>query len=149
MFLQPDWIALLRELNAADARYLVVGAGALAFHGLPRATRDFDIWVDPDTNNAVRVYQALARFGAPLDSLSVSDLQSDDLIFQIGVEPLRIDVITDISGIRFEEAWPNRVFAEVETVRIPILSREDLIRNKRATGREKDALDVKALLEER
>jgi hypothetical protein len=95
---------LLRELNAAGADYLVVGANALNFHARPRATVDFDVWVDRDPKNAIRVYGALAAFGAPLGALSVADLTSDDLIFQIGVAPIRIDVMTDVSGLTFRDA---------------------------------------------
>jgi hypothetical protein len=94
MELQTDWIALLREFNAAGVEYLVVGAAAIAYHAQPRATRDFDVWVRPSPENASRAYRALATFGAPMDQITVADFEHDDTVWQIGIAPLRIDVIT-------------------------------------------------------
>lgn len=142
MELQRDWIDLLSSLNDASAKYLVVGAAAVALHAEPRATRDFSVWVEPSTENAQRVYRALALFGAPMERLSVDDFCSDDLIVQIGLEPLRIDVITSIDGVSFDEAWPRRVNVALDTLTVPFLSRRDLIANKQASGRPKDLLDL-------
>ena len=145
MDLQPDWIAVLREFNAAGVEYLVVGATAVAYHGYPRASRDFDVWVRPTSENAPRVYRALAKFGAPMDQVTIADFEHDDTIWQIGVEPLRVDVITGIEGVTFDEAWPRRMFAKVEGLDVPVISREDLIRNKRTVARHKDLADLELL----
>jgi hypothetical protein len=140
-----DWTALLRELNAVDARYLVVGAHAVILYTRPRGTIDFDVWVARDLENAKRVYRALANFGAPLDELSVEDLLTDDLVFQIGREPNRIDIITDIDGVDFEDAWLKRAIGDYGEARALFISKEHLIENKRAAGREKDLIDLRAL----
>lgn len=145
MQLHSDWIALLRELNAAGAKYLVIGAAAVSYHGHPRGTMDFDVWVDPTPENARRVYRALASFGAPMEQVTLADFEHDDTVWMIGVIPLRIDVLTGIEGVAFEEAWERRASAHVLDMEVPVISKEDLIRNKRAAGREKDLLDLKAL----
>lgn len=132
MQLRSDWIDLLRALNAAGVRYLIVGAAALSHHGYPRGTVDFDIWVDPEQNNAERVYEALTRFGAPMDQVTVEDFKRDDTRWIIGTEPLRIDVFTWIDGVRFDEAWPQRSLLKLGELEVPVLSKVDLIRNKRA-----------------
>ena len=143
--MNPDFRDLLAEFNARGVEFLVVGAYALAAHGLVRATKDLDIWVRPDAANAERVLAALVAFGAPLHDLTVDDLAQPGLIFQIGVEPIRIDVITRIDGVSFEEAWPDRVEAHFADQVASVLSRGHLIQNKRAAGREQDLLDVKWL----
>jgi hypothetical protein len=140
-----DFLDMLSALSDAGAEYLVVGAHAVAVHGSPRATGDLDLWIKPSPENADRVWRALAQFGAPLGDLTREDLTSPDVVFQIGVQPLRIDILTSITGVIFEEAWPRRTLVEVESRSIPFLSRADLIRNKRATGRPKDAFDVESL----
>jgi len=145
MKLTSDFSDLLRALNDAGARYLVVGAHALAYHCRPRATADLDVWVDSTRENAPRVYRALAKFGAPLERLTINDLLSEDLIFQIGLAPLRIDIITGIDGVKFSDAWRRRVEDSIDGVRIRIIGRKDLIRNKRAAGRLKDLADVASL----
>jgi hypothetical protein len=141
----PDFLDLLRSLSDAEARYLVVGAYAVSFHAEPRATGDLDIWVDPTPENARRVHAALAAFGAPLQDLSVDDLADPHVVFQMGVAPRRIDILTAITGVDFVEAWPERVEASYGDVRFPILGRDELIRNKRALGRPKDLLDIELL----
>ncbi len=140
-----DFIDLLRELSGAEARFLVVGAYAVSFHSEPRATGDLDIWVEATADNAPRVYAALRRFGAPLQDLSIEDLTSPNVVFQIGVPPRRIDILTSITGVAFEDGWRGRVQATVEGVHFAILGREALITNKRALGRPKDLADVEAL----
>lgn len=145
MNLNSDWIELLHELNAAAVRYLVVGAHAVMLYSRPRGTVDFDIWVARDAENAKKVYEALLCFRAPLDKLSIDDLQTDDLIFQFGREPNRIDIITDIEGVAFEDAWSRRVSATYGTEHAWFISKQDLLVNKRAVGRDKDFLDLKAL----
>lgn len=143
--MNSDYRDMLSELCAAGAEFLVVGAYALAAHGLPRATGDFDIWVRPDPTNAPRVFQALARFGAPLFGLSAADLAVPGIVLQIGVVPSRIDIITRISGVDFAEAWEGRVRADLHGVTVPVIGRSELIRNKRAAGRPKDLVDVAVL----
>ena len=143
--MNQDFRDLLAEFNAYGVEYIVVGGHALAAHGFVRATKDFDVWVRPSADNAPRVLAALASFGAPLHDLSEADLASPGTVFQIGVPPIRIDVITAIDGVAFDEAWPGRLSAPFADQVAPVLSREDLIRNKRAAGRPRDLLDAKWL----
>ena len=103
--LNPDFAEMLRALSAEGVEYLLVGAYAMAAHGVPRATGDIDIWVRPSPENANRVLRALARFGAPLSDLTATDLQRDGTVFQLGVPPRRIDLLTSIDGVTFEDAW--------------------------------------------
>lgn len=107
--MSPDFSELLRDFNAEKVEYLVVGAHALAAYGHVRATKDLDVWVRPTSNNAERVLNALAIFGAPVGSLSAHDLTQAGTVFQIGMPPLRLDIITTIDGVDFAEAWPDRV----------------------------------------
>ncbi len=141
----PDFRDLFAALNAVDAKYLVVGAMAVAAHGHVRATKDLDVWVRATPENAERVYRALASFGAPLQDLTVDDLASPNLIFQIGVAPVRVDIITSIDGVEFEEAWPERLASEYADETVQVLSRHHLIQNKKASGRLQDLADVEAL----
>lgn len=145
-----DFHDVLAELVRADARFLVVGAHALSVHGVPRATVDLDVWIDRTPENARRVWEALARFGAPLDDLTVTvrDLERPDVVVQFGLPPFRIDVLTSVSGITFDEAWPGRVEGRFGDVPVPFLGRAALIRNKRASGRRKDLGDLESLGEE-
>lgn len=141
----PDFRDLLAELNAHGVEYLVVGAHALASYGLIRATKDLDVWVRPSPANALRVLAALRAFGAPLHDLTADDLSRPGLIFQIGVAPIRIDVITAIDGVTFEEAWPERREARFGDQPAAVLSRRHLILNKRTAGRDQDLVDVRWL----
>lgn len=145
-----DFRDVLTELNKSGAQFLVVGAHALSVYGVPRATVDLDIWIRADAENAGRVYAALAAFGAPLEALGVSrtDFQTPDVVTQFGLPPLRIDLMTSVSGLRFDDAWPSRFEAEIEGVRVPILDRDSFIRNKRASGRKKDLADLELLGED-
>jgi hypothetical protein len=143
--MNPDFRDLLAAFNARGVEFLVVGAHALAAHGLVRATKDLDVWARPEPGNAERVLAALTDFGAPLRDLTVADLARPGLIFQIGVEPLRIDVITAIDGVEFGEAWAERMPARFADQDAPVLCRKHLIINKRASGRDQDLLDVKWL----
>jgi hypothetical protein len=142
-----DFRDLLTELLAADARFLVVGAHAMAVHGVPRATGDLDVWVSPAPSNAERVWAALRRFGAPVEQLGVGveDFQTPGMVVQIGQPPRRIDLLTDVSGLDFEDAWSNRTMHSIGPCEVPFLGREDLIRNKRASGRPKDIADLEVL----
>lgn len=143
--MNPDFVEMLSELSAAGAEFLVVGAHALASHGLPRATGDLDIWVRADDENAPRVLEALRRFGAPLFDLSLEDLSRPGTVFQIGTAPARIDILTGLSGLSFEEAWPRRTAVRIGELSVGVIGREDLIRNKRATGRPQDLVDADRL----
>jgi hypothetical protein len=145
MSLNPDFRDLFAALNAAQARYLLVGGYALAFHGRPRFTKDLDIWVEPSHENAAKVFSALESFGAPLEKLSVQDLSRRGLIFQIGIAPNRIDVLTSIDGVDFESAWAVREETRYGPTPVPVLSRQHLLANKRATGRPQDLLDAEEL----
>lgn len=138
---------MLAALSAAGAEYLVVGAHALAAHGAPRATGDLDLWVRPTPENARRVWNALEAFGAPLHELTLDDLSSPDVVFQIGLVPQRIDILTSITGVSFDEAEKNRFLVNIEGLDVPVLGRTELIRNKRAVGRARDMADIEDLSE--
>jgi len=140
-----DFRDLLAEFNAQGVEYLVVGAYALAAHGHVRATKDLDVWVRPEAENARRVLKALRAFGAPLHDLTEEDLTTPGLIFQIGVPPVRIDVLTAIDGVEFAEAWPARMLTKFMDQPVAVLSKEHMIKNKRATGRTQDLADVERL----
>ncbi|MFT7622099.1 MAG: hypothetical protein ACI9WU_001266 [Myxococcota bacterium] len=140
-----DFAEMLSALSDAGADFLVVGAHAVAAHGHPRATGNLDIWVRPTADNAERVMRALAEFGAPLFDLSVEDLATPSVVFQMGLPPCRIDILTTISGVDFEPAWSRRVQHTVSGLILPFIGRADLITNKRASGRPKDLGDLAAL----
>ena len=140
--LNQDFREMLSGLSAQQAEFLLVGAYALAGHGLPRATGDIDIWIRPTPDNAARVWRALAAFGAPLESLTIEDLTTPGVFFQMGVPPRRIDILTAIDGVEFDEAWSTRLDCVIDGIRLPVLGREALIRNKRASGRPKDLADL-------
>ena len=140
-----DFADLFAALNAARADYLLVGAHALAVHGVIRGTKDLNVWVRPSADNAPRVYRAIASFGAPLAGVTVDDFSKPGIVFQIGVPPVRIDLTTVIDGVAFEDAWGARVSTMFEGQPIAVLSREHLIANKRATGRPQDLVDVERL----
>jgi hypothetical protein len=146
--MSDDWDELLLALLDAGARYLVVGAHAMAVHGVPRGTQDLDVWVAPEPENARRVWRALAAFGAPLDALALTmdDLQRPDTVIQLGLPPRRIDLLTTISGVAdFGAAWAGRAEHPVRGRAVPFLGRAELVRNKRAAGRRKDLGDLEAL----
>jgi hypothetical protein len=144
--LNPDFLDLLRALSVADVRFLVVGAYALGVHGRPRATKDLDIWVEAGDENAPRVICALRAFGAPLMGLSEEDLRLPGVGLQIGVEPGRIDILTAISGVGFEEAWPCRFETTFGgEVRCSVIGLDHFLKNKRAAGRPQDLADVDAI----
>jgi len=140
-----DFRDLLAEFNARRVEFLLVGAHALAAHGHVRATQDLDLWVRPSTENAKRVIEALCAFGAPLHDLTEHDLSTPGVVFQIGVEPIRIDVLTAIDGVGFDEAWADRLMLKFADQEVCVLSKEHLIKNKLAAGRTQDLADVEAL----
>lgn len=127
---------------------MVVGAYALASYVEPRSTGDIDIWIRPDPSNAVRVWNALASFGAPISNISVDQIAKPGFGYQIGVAPVRIDILTEIDGVTFEEAWNERKLLNFEGVTVPVISRRHLLLNKKAAGRPKDLADVASLEED-
>jgi len=143
--MNQDFVDLLQAFVDAEVRFLVVGAYALAIHGRPRATGDLDIWVEPSRNNAARVIRALAAFGAPLDQINESDFASPGVTYQMGVAPGRIDILTDLTGLTFQEAWPGRLARPFGDVTVDVIGLAEFIRNKRATGRAKDLGDIQGL----
>jgi len=142
-----DFRDLLDALLRTGARFLVVGAHAMAVHGVPRATGDLDVWIEPTPANGDLVWRALVAFGAPVGTLGIAraDLETPGLVVQIGLPPRRIDLMTTLSGLDFEAAWERRVTHRVGARDIPFLGREDLVRNKRASGRPKDLADLAVL----
>ena len=149
--MNKDFRDILALLKAEGAAFLIVGAHALAVHGYLRATGDLDLWVRPDPENAQRVWRALLRFGAPVGALNLSqaDLEKPGVVFQIGLPPRRIDILTEISGVEFDEAWTTQVIQVIDELEVPFLGREALVRNKRESGRDKDLADLRALLKKK
>ena len=147
--LNKDYKEMLQFLLEEKVEFILVGAYALGAHGYPRATGDMDIWVKADENNSKKTYSALARFGAPLDQIQLNDFAVEGVIFQIGVAPRRIDIITRIDGVTYDEANDDKIIVEVEGLLLPVLSLDNLIKNKLATGREKDELDAKYLMKKK
>lgn len=140
-----DFVDLIRTFNEHQVDYLIVGAHALAAHGHVRATKDLDVWVRPDPENAKRVFTALAVFGAPLDQVSIDDFSQRGTIFQIGVDPLRIDIITSVSGLEFADAVSDCVATHFGGLPTHVLSKRALITNKTASGRKQDLADLERL----
>lgn len=143
--LNEDYRDMLHALVDEKAEFLLVGGYALAAHGYLRATMDMDIWVRPTPQNAEAVMRALRRFGAPLHNLTKADLETEGTVFQIGIAPRRIDIITSASGLRFEEAYARSMAVTVDGLDVHVPSIDDLIRNKRATGRTQDLADAETL----
>ena len=145
MLLNPEFRDMLCALHAERAEFLIVGSYAVAAYAPARATEDIDIWVRSSTQNSNRVMRALLRFGAPTEHLSPADFQAEDRIFQMGAPPWRIDFMTFIEGVTFDEAWAERHEYTIDGVVLPVLSRRHLLHNKRLAGRKKDLADIDAL----
>jgi hypothetical protein len=143
--MNPDFVDLLRAFVAADVRFLIVRAYALALHGRPRATGDLGVWVEANPDNAARVMQALASFGAPLSDVSADDFSRPGVTYQIGVAPGRIDILTELTELSFAEAWPGRMRRPFGEIEVDFIGRADFIHNKRATGRAKDLGDIEGM----
>ena len=148
MEVQPDFRELLALFNAHSVEYLIVGAYALAAHGSPRFTGDLDVYVRPTTENAGKVLAALADFGFGSMNLSARDFQAPDRVVQLGVPPVRIDLLTSISGVSWDAAWEGRLSGVLGDVPVNYIGRAQYLANKRAAGRKKDLADVEALGEE-
>lgn len=142
----PDFLDLLEALLAVNARFLVVGGYAVGIHGHPRATKDLDVWVEASDQNAPKVIAALRNFGAPLHGLTEEELRTPGVGLQLGVPPGRIDILTQISGVDFEQAWPHRIEASFfDRLTCPVIGRGELLKNKRTSARAQDLADVEAL----
>ncbi|MFM9120486.1 MAG: DUF6036 family nucleotidyltransferase [Acidimicrobiaceae bacterium] len=148
MKLDKDFNEFVELFVAKDVRFLVVGGYALAAHGYPRATDDFDAWVWANSVNAEKIVECLTEFGFGKLNLSADDFTTLDRVVQLGYPPYRIDIITSISGVEFDSAWANRLVIDVDGLQVPFIGRDDLLTNKRATGRPKDLLDVEYLTRE-
>ncbi len=140
-----DFAEMLKALADEGVDFLVVGAYAVAGHGIPRATGDIDLWVRPTPENAARLWQALGRFGAPRSRVTPETFTQPDVVYQIGLPPSRIDFLTSIDGVLFEDAWAERYVCDVGGLAVPMLSRRHLIVNKRATARPQDLADIARL----
>lgn len=143
--INSDLIDLLRLLNENQVKYLIVGAYAVIYYAEPRYTKDLDIWVEPSKKNAQKLWKALSEFGAPLENVTVADFQNPEIVFQIGVEPNRIDILMGIEGLTFKTAWKRRLKIQFDSVKVSILSIDDLITSKKMAGRLQDKLDLKYL----
>jgi len=145
MFVNSDFSDLLRLFNGNNVRYLVVGGYAIIQYAEPRFTKDLDLWVSTDTNNASAVYQALKSFGAPLTGLTEADFSEDGYFYQMGVPPIRVDILMGIPGGVFENAWRNRNEVDFDGLIVPFISKQDLIATKKASGRQQDLIDADLL----
>ena len=145
MFVNSDFSDLLRLFNANQVRCLVIGGYALIQYAEPRYTKDLDLWISTDAANAKAVYRALREFGAPLADLTEADFAQEGYFYQIGVPPVRVDILMGIPGVAFEEAWPRRVNVDFDGLSVSFISREDLIQAKLASGRPQDLADAELL----
>ena len=145
MFVNSDFTDLLKLFNANHVRYLIIGGYAVIQYAEPRYTKDLDIWISTDTANAQAIYQALKEFGAPLTGLTETDFMEEGYFYQMGVPPMRVDILMGIPGIEFEDAWEKRVEVDFDGLGITFISREDLITAKRASGRPQDMIDADTL----
>ena len=146
MDLFPDSKELLELFAAHDVKFMVIGGHALGAHGLPRATEDFDIWVWPNPKNADRIITCLAAFGFEHSGLNSEDFTQPDTVVQLGFAPARIDLMTSISGVEFEDAWDRRIIATLDGVEFPVIGKSDLVANKWALGRPQDLVDLMKLV---
>lgn len=143
--LNEDYKEMLQILLDNKVKFLVVGAYAMGAYGYPRSTGDLDIWVEASSFNSQKIYTSISAFGAPLFNITKETFAQKEIIFQIGVSPRRIDIITSIDGIEFKDAYKTKEIIEIENLKIPFISKRDLIKNKQSTGRERDKIDVKYL----
>ena len=143
MKINSDFKDLLRSFNGDGVRYLIVGGYAVMVHTEPRYTKDLDVWIEPTESNAKAMFAGLEKFGAPTADAVPRDFTEPDVFFQIGVEPVRIDIMTSVPGLSFEAAWNNRVIVDFGGESAPVLCREDVLKSKIAAGRRRDRRDVK------
>ncbi|MEO8083706.1 MAG: DUF6036 family nucleotidyltransferase [Ardenticatenales bacterium] len=142
MFVNSDFSDLLRLFNGSGVRYLVVGGYAVVQYAEPRFTKDLDLWISTDPDNAEAVFRALRAFGAPLKGMTAGDFGEEGFFYQIGAPPVRVDIMMGLPGVAFEEAWVNRNIVAFDDLAVSFISREDLVRSKRATGRPQDLIDL-------
>jgi hypothetical protein len=145
MEIQQDFKELLELLNAHNVEYVIVGAYALAFHGVPRFTGDIDILIKPDSNNTKNILAALKEFGFGSLDLNESDFNAPDKVVQLGVAPVCIDLITSLTGVSWQRAYSTKVAGTYGDLKVYYLSRDELISNKKTLGRKKDLADIEAL----
>jgi hypothetical protein len=141
----PDWIELCTLLSAHSVEYLVVGGQAVIAHGYPRLTKDIDLWIRPTQANGSRLLGALTAFGAEPEGLSPQQFEDPRTVLMLGREPFRVDILTDIPGVTFDEAWNSRLYVTLDGVTLPIIGKAQLIKNKRAVGRLQDLADAEEL----
>jgi hypothetical protein len=145
--LNEDYKDMLQTLLDNEVKFLIVGAYALAAYGYPRATGDLDIWVQASARNSKKILSSITSFGAPTSGLTEKTFMEKGIIFQIGVAPRRIDLITHIDGVDFNDGYSSRKTIVMEGLNIPFIAKKNLIQNKKSTGRDKDLVDVKHLEE--
>lgn len=143
--LTPDFIEFIECCVRREVRFLIVGGYAVAAHGHPRATKDLDVWVLIDPANAEHLIDALDDFGMGSIGLTAADFLEPEIVVQLGYPPIRIDLLTSITGVTFDECWPNRVVIDVGGVDAGFISADDLITNKRAAARPQDLVDADKL----
>jgi hypothetical protein len=148
MEIQKDFKELLELFNAQKVEYVIVGGYALAFHGAPRFTGDIDLFVKPDADNAQRILAALSEFGFGSLDLSENDFTSDENVIQLGIPPVRIDIMTSLSGVEWEKAEAGKVPGRYGDTKVYFIGREDFITNKKTLGRKRDLADLEALGEQ-
>lgn len=141
----PDWIELCRLLSEHRAEYLVVGGQAVIAHGYPRLTKDMDLLVRPTAANGARVLSALAEFGAGSEELTPHQFEDPRTLLILGREPFRVDILTDIPGVAFDEAWISRIYVTLDGIELPVIGKAQLIKNKRTVARLQDLADVEEL----
>lgn len=145
MFINSDFSDLLRIFNANEVKYLVIGGYAVIQHGEPRFTKDLDLWISTDKTNAAAVFRSLREFGAPLTGLTEADFSEEGYFYQMGVPPVRVDILMGIPGVEFAQAWERRMEVNFDDIVVKFISRGDLIVSKRASGRVQDILDADSL----
>lgn len=143
--MSSEFEELLKLFNDNAVKYLIVGGHAVMLYTEPRYTKDLDIWIEANDENAQKVFRSLSKFGAPLASLSAADFAHEGFFYQIGLPPARVDILMSVDGLKFDEAWPNRREADLGNQKAWFIGRNDLIRNKRASGRHIDLHDAELL----
>lgn len=147
MKVEKDYEEFLELLNAHEVKYCVVGAFALAFHARPRYTKDLDVFIEPASDNAGKIIRVIKEFGFESINLTEKDFEKVDQIIQLGYEPVRIDLLTSISGCDFKEVWDNKVISKYGNVEVNFIGKVELLKNKRASGRKQDLADIDTIEE--
>jgi predicted nucleotidyltransferase len=145
MKVQKDYEEFLELLNRSNVKYVIVGSYALAYHAKPRYTKDMDIFIEPTVENATAILQAIKDFGFPEINLTSEDIIEEDKMVQLGYEPVRIDILSSLSGCTFSEVWNNRIKGKYGDTEVYFIRKDDLIKNKRASGRKQDIVDIDLL----